>query len=65
MNEDRKKFEESIKNLAKLKSSFESSAELKVIGKEKSVEEKLQDLNAYIGEDIDLSASEAGKSSLK
>ena len=49
MNEDRKKFEESIKNLAKLKSSFESSAEPKVIGKE-----KLQDLNAYIGEDIDL-----------
>ena len=54
MNEDRKKFEESIKKLAKLKSSFESSAEPKVIGKEKSVEENLQDLNAYIGEDIDL-----------
>ena len=54
MNEDRKKFEESIKKLANLKSSFESSVEPKVIGKEKSVEENIQDLNAYIGEDIDL-----------
>ena len=54
MNKDRKEFEKSIKDLANLKSSFESLAEPKVIGKEKSVEERLQDLNAYIGEDIDL-----------
>ena len=42
MNEDRKEFVESVKNLAKLKVLFESSAEPKVIGNQKTVEEKLE-----------------------
>jgi len=46
--------ESSIENLINLKSSLETSAEYKVIGKEKSVEERVQDLKAYIDEDIDL-----------
>ena len=54
MNEDRKEFVESVKNLAKLKASFESSAEPKVIGKQKTVEEQLEDLRPYLEEDIEL-----------
>ena len=54
MNEKRKEFLESIKVLTDIKSSLEDSVEYKVIVKEKSVEEKVQDLQAYIDEDIDL-----------
>ena len=54
MKEDRKKFEKSIKYLVDLKTSFEKTAEPKVIGKEKTVEERLQDIKTYIEEDIDL-----------
>ena len=54
MNEDRKEFVESVKNLAKLKASFESSAEPKVIGKQKTVEERLEAFKVYTEEDLDL-----------
>ena len=47
-------FDKSVENLANMKSSLEEATEYKVLGKEKSVEEKVQDLQAYMDEDIDL-----------
>ena len=47
-------FDKSVENLANMKSSLEDAAEYKVLGKEKSAQEKVQDLQAYIEEDIDL-----------
>ena len=47
-------FDKSVENLANMKSSLEEAAEYKVLGKEKTVQEKVQDLQAYIEEDIDL-----------
>ena len=54
MNQKREQFLESIKVLTEMKSSLEDSVQYKVIGKEKSVKEKVQDLQTYIEEDIDL-----------
>ena len=54
MNSKRKDFLESINVLIDIKSSLEAAGEPKVIGKQKTVEEQLEDLRPYLEEDIEL-----------
>ena len=54
MDKKREEFLESIKVLSTLKSNFEETAIPKVIGEEKTVEERLEDLRPYLEDDIDL-----------